>query len=97
LQEELLRVNRKVLGDDHPVTVTTVHNPAATLMRQGDHGVAQLQENVLQVSERTIAQDHPDALMAMENLGTTVGALGDLSAARISTSGPLRPTNAPSA
>jgi Tetratricopeptide repeat len=45
LQEPLLEMQKRVLGEEHPDTLLTMNNLALTLMAQGDYqGARQLQE-----------------------------------------------------
>ena len=54
------RRGRRVLGEEHPDTLTSMNNLAETLRAQGDHdGARQLQERVLEVRTRVLGEEHP--------------------------------------
>jgi Flp pilus assembly protein TadD len=63
LHERALNVRRRVLGDEHPDTLSTMNNLAATLSAQGDLAAAHdLQQRALDVSGRASGDEHPDTL-----------------------------------
>jgi hypothetical protein len=72
-------VRRRVLGEDHPDTLTSMNNLAETLRSQGDLGAARgLQEQVLTMRRRVLGEDHPDTLTSINNLAATLRSQGDL-------------------
>jgi len=83
LQEQVLEACRRLLGEEHPDTLTAMHSLALTRKYQGDlAGALQLQEQVLEARRRLLGEQHPDTLGAMANLAATVYAQGDLAGAR---------------
>jgi hypothetical protein len=57
---------RKVLGEDHPLTLTTMNNLATTRRNLGDlDGARQLQEQVLAGRRRVLGDDHPETLTSI--------------------------------
>ena len=75
LEEEVLQKRRRILGDDHPDTLTAMNNLALTYWRQGRTGeAAALEEEVLQKRRRILGDDHPDTLTAMGNLARRTGS-----------------------
>jgi Tetratricopeptide repeat/NB-ARC domain len=83
LQEQVLAVSRRVLGEEHPDTLGSMHNFAETLRAQGDlAGARALQEQVLAVSRRVLGEEHPDTITSMSSLAVTLDAQGDLAGAR---------------
>jgi tetratricopeptide (TPR) repeat protein len=83
LYERVLDARRRILGADHPDTLVSMSNLAATLFAQGDlAGARALQEQELETCRRIQGPDHPDTLTSMNNLAGTMRALGDLLAAR---------------
>ena len=83
LQEQVLDLSRRVLGPEHPDTLTSMNNLALTLQAQGDlAGARGLQEQVLDLSRRVLGAEHPDTLRSMSNLAGTLQAQGDLAGAR---------------
>jgi hypothetical protein len=80
---QALAVRRRVLGEDHPDTLTSMNNLAETLRSQGDLGAARrLQEQALAVRRRVLGEDHPDTLTSMNNLALVLYNQSDLGAAR---------------
>ncbi len=70
-------------GDEHPDTLTSMGNLAATLRAQGDYsGARELEERVLEVSQRVLGAEHPNTLTSMGNLALILKAQGDYSGAR---------------
>ncbi len=83
LFEQVLAVHRRVHGQDHPDTLTSMNNLANTLQAQGDlSGARNLHEQDLAVCCRVLGEDHPDTLTSMSNLASTLRAQGDLTGAR---------------
>jgi tetratricopeptide (TPR) repeat protein len=82
-EQKALAVRRRVLGDDHPDTLTAMGNLAQTLYAMGDLvGARRYQEQTLDGLKRVLGDDHPDTLTAMGNLAGTLKAMGDLVGAR---------------
>jgi tetratricopeptide (TPR) repeat protein len=83
LLEQALAGCHRVLGDDHPATLTTMNNLATTRRSLGDlQGVRELLEQVLDASRRLLGPEHPDTLESMNKLGETRHDLGELDGAR---------------
>jgi tetratricopeptide (TPR) repeat protein len=83
LHEQALTGLRRVLGDDHPDTLTSMNNLAMTRRAFGDaDGARDLHEQALAGRRRVLGQDHPDTLHSMNNLAATRRELGDLQGAR---------------
>jgi bacterioferritin-associated ferredoxin len=58
LEEQVLEARRRVLGEEHPDTLTAMNNLAQTLGAQGDHGAGRkLQEQVLEARRRVLGQE----------------------------------------
>ena len=69
---------RRVLGDEHPSTLTSADNLAATRWAQGDHaGARALHEEVYATLRRVLGDEHPDTLTSANNLAATRQALDD--------------------
>ena len=63
MQRGVLAVRRRVLGADHPDTLTTANNLAISLSHQGKHAEAEeMLREVLAVQKRMPGADHPDTL-----------------------------------
>jgi hypothetical protein len=69
MQRELLDLQRRVLGPEHPNTLATMNNLANTLDDQGKHAEAeQMQCELLDVQRRVLGPEHPHTLATMNNL-----------------------------
>jgi tetratricopeptide (TPR) repeat protein len=72
-----------VLGAEHPDTLTSIGNLAATLQAMGDLPRARaMQEQVLVTHQRVQGAEHPATMTSMNNLASTLQAMGDLHGAR---------------
>ena len=83
LQEHLLNAYRQVSGEDHPDTLTAMHDLALTLFRLGSLARARgFQERLFEARRRVSGEDHSDTLGSMGNLALTLFAQGDFVGAR---------------
>jgi tetratricopeptide (TPR) repeat protein len=83
LQQRVLEVRTRVLGEKHPDTLTAMNNLAGTLSAQGDHpGARRLQERVLEAMTRVLGEEHPATLTSMSNLAHTLREQGNRTGAR---------------
>ena len=83
LFEEVYATWRRVLGDEHPDTLTSANNLAETRRAQGDHaGARALHEEVYATRRRVLGDEHPDTLTSANNLAETRYAQGDHAGAR---------------
>jgi Flp pilus assembly protein TadD len=79
----VLEARKRLQGDEHPDTLTSMNNLAGTLKAQGDlPGARRLQEAVLKAMKRLLGDEHPDTLGSMSNLAITLQGQGDLLGAR---------------
>ncbi|KAJ5656588.1 hypothetical protein N7507_008538 [Penicillium longicatenatum] len=77
LNEQLLKIRKRVLGEEHPETLTTMGNLASTYWSQGRWQDAErLEVQVLEISRRILGEEHPDTLTSMTNLVSTYQKLG---------------------
>src|SRR5260221_7868574 len=82
VEREILQSTERVLGSDHPETLSAMNNLAQTLYAQGDLARAyELQERVVEAMARLLGKEHPDTLTSMNNLAQTLYAQGDLAGA----------------
>ena len=87
---------KRVLGDHHPDTLTSLNDLADIRRILGDfQGARQLFEQTSAARRRVLGDNHPETLWSMYNLAETRRALGDLQALTSCTSRPGR--TAPSA
>ena len=78
-----LEIINRILGDEHPVTLSSMGNLAWTLQAQGDYaGAREMLEQVLKIRRRILGEEHPDTLTSMGNLAEVLRDQGDLSGAR---------------
>jgi tetratricopeptide (TPR) repeat protein len=83
LGERVLEATARVLGEEHPTTLTVMNNRATTLWVQGNRAEARLlQERVLEATTRVLGEEHPATLRAMGNLAETLREQGDHAGAR---------------
>ncbi|MFF0768532.1 tetratricopeptide repeat protein [Nonomuraea wenchangensis] len=69
----------RVLGGDHPDSLTSRNNLASAYQSAGDLGRAiPLYEQTLADSERVLGGDHPDTLASRNNLASAYQSAGDL-------------------
>ena len=69
----------RVLGRDHPDTLTSQNNLAAAYRSAGNLTEAiPLYEKTLADRERVVGPDHPDTLISRSNLASAYGAAGNL-------------------
>jgi len=70
---------RRVLGEDHSLTLHSMNNLAETRRNQGDlDGAHQLHEQTLAARRRVLGDDHPDTLTSTNNLAAVRRELGEL-------------------
>jgi tetratricopeptide (TPR) repeat protein len=74
---EAVQTNEKVLGADHPDTLTSIANLASTYWDQGRWKEAEeLEVQVMETRKTKLGADHPDTLTSMHNLAFTLKAQG---------------------
>ena len=60
LQEQVLEARARLLGKEHPDTLTSMNNLAQTVQAQGDLARAhELQEQVVEAMARLLGKEHP--------------------------------------
>ena len=78
-----LNTMRRVLGEGHPDTLTSLSNLASILQDQGDLvGARRYAEEALDTRRRVLGQDHPATLTSLNNLASILQDQGDLVGAR---------------
>jgi DNA polymerase III delta prime subunit len=69
---EVMETRKRVLGDEHPDTLTSMANLAATYRNQGRWNEAEkLEVQVMETRKRVLGDEHPDTLRSMANLAST--------------------------
>ncbi len=75
--EQTYQFAEKVLGPDHPNTLTSVNNLGASYQAQGRYREAEpLFQRALAASEKVLGPDHPDTLTSFNNLAALYQAQG---------------------
>jgi tetratricopeptide (TPR) repeat protein len=81
--EVLVRGLRRILGEEHPSTLTAMNNLAEALSARGDYvGAQEIHEHVLAARCHVLGEEHPDTLTTKQNLATTLWAQGDYPSAQ---------------
>jgi tetratricopeptide (TPR) repeat protein len=69
---EEAETNKRVLGEEHPQTLTSMGNLASTYTNQGRWKEAEeLEVQVLETKKRVLGEEHPETLISMGNLAST--------------------------
>ena len=68
----MVETSKRVLGDEHPDTITSKANLASTYWNQGRWGEAEtLQSEVVETSKRVLGDEHPSTITRKANLAST--------------------------
>jgi hypothetical protein len=71
LQEQALGMRRRVLGEEHQDTLTSMNNLALTLWALGNLPAAcALEEKMLEISQRVLGEEHPYTVTSRDNLAS---------------------------
>jgi tetratricopeptide (TPR) repeat protein len=82
LYRRALEARERVLGTEHPNTLTSLNNLAALLDSTGDYAAAEpLCRRALEARERVLGAEHPDTLNCLNNLAALLDSKGDYAAA----------------
>ena len=77
--QRALTGRQRILGEDHPSTLTSRNNLAGAYRAAGELGRAiPLYEQTLTDRQRVLGQDHPDTLTSRNNLAGAYQSAGDL-------------------
>ena len=69
---QVMNMRKKLLGAEHPDTLTSMGNLAGTYHNQGRWNEAeQLQVQVMEMRKKLLGAEHPDTLRSIENLALT--------------------------
>jgi len=83
LQESLVKVASRVLGEKDQATLTMKNNLASILRESGELVAAQrLQEELVEARTEALGAEHQETLNAINNLAVTLAARGELKEAR---------------
>jgi tetratricopeptide (TPR) repeat protein len=77
LEVQVMQTTKRVLGDEHPDTLTSMANLASTYRKQGRWTEAEeLNVQVMQARMRVLSDEHPDTLTSTANLALTYSDQG---------------------
>jgi len=72
LFNQVVETRKRVLGTEHPSTLTSIANLASTYWSQGRWKEAEeLDVQVIETKKKVLGQEHPDTLTSMANLAST--------------------------
>ena len=78
LFQQALQIFKKVLGPEHPATVTSLNNLAELYDHMGDYAKAEpLLQQVLQIRQKVLGPEHPDTALSLNNLALLYYEMGD--------------------
>ena len=70
MHQRTLTLQEKVLGLEHPETLTSMNNLGLVLSRQGKYAEAEdMLQRTLTLKEKVLGLEHPSTLTSMDNLG----------------------------
>lgn len=77
LDKKVVGTSKRVLGEEHPSTLSIMGNLASTYWKQGRWTEAEeLDKQVMETSKRVLGEEHPSTLITMANLALTWKSLG---------------------
>jgi len=72
LEVRVVETTKRVLGEEHPDTLSSMANLASTYWNQGRWKEAEeLQVRVMETTKRVLGKEHPDTLTSIANLAST--------------------------
>ncbi|KAI1275681.1 kinesin light chain 1, partial [Xylaria sp. FL0933] len=78
IYRRVLGAEERVLGKDHPNTLTTLHNLALALWGQGEYEEAEkFYRQVMEAQERVLGKEHPSTLTTLHNLALALFDQGE--------------------
>ena len=79
LDVQVMDMRKKLLGEEHPDTLTSMANLASTYRNQGRWNEAEkLFVKVMDMRKKLLGEEHPDTLTSMANLASTYRNQGRL-------------------
>jgi tetratricopeptide (TPR) repeat protein len=77
LYQEALRIQRKVLGPEHPDTANSLDNLAGLYQAMGEYAKAEpLRHEALRIRQKVLGPDHPETAVSLNNLGELYRTMG---------------------
>jgi Flp pilus assembly protein TadD len=72
LMVQVMETTKRVLGEEHPYTLTSIANLAFIYSKQGRWKEAEsLEVQVMETTKRVLGEEHPHTLTSMSNLAST--------------------------
>ncbi|KAF1976246.1 hypothetical protein BU23DRAFT_597114 [Bimuria novae-zelandiae CBS 107.79] len=68
---QVMETRKRVLGDEHPSTLTSMASLASTYRNQGRWKEAELEVQMMETRKRALGDEHPSMLTSMANLAST--------------------------
>ena len=79
IHRHVLEARLATLGEEHPLTISSINNLAVTLSAQQEYGeAADLYRRGLELSRRVLGEEHPRTVATTGNLGLALAQLGQL-------------------
>ena len=70
LDAQVMELRKKLLGAEHPDTLTSIANLASTYKSQGRwNEAAQMEVHVMDMRKKLLGAEHPDTITSMANVG----------------------------
>jgi tetratricopeptide (TPR) repeat protein len=77
MNRQALQLGKRVLGKDHPDTLTSINSFAESLRQRGKYTEAEtMHRQTLLLKERVLGKDHPDMLTSISNLANSLRQRG---------------------
>jgi tetratricopeptide (TPR) repeat protein len=77
MHRRALKAREKVLGREHPSTLTSVDNLGLVLSSQGKYEEAEaMHRRALKAREKVLGHEHPSTLISVDNLGLVLSSQG---------------------
>jgi tetratricopeptide (TPR) repeat protein len=71
-------IRRRVLGEQHPDTATSLHNLAGLYYLMGDYAKAEpLYRQALEINKKVLGENHPSTATGLHSLGLLYKSMGD--------------------
>ncbi len=72
LYEQVIKINKELLGEDHPNTATSLDNLAVIYSNQGFYEKSEsFHKQALDIRKKTLGENHPDTAKGLNNLAGT--------------------------
>ena len=77
LAKESLELRRKVLGEEHPDTISSTNNLAGCINHQGRYAEAEpMYRQALELQRKVLGEEHPDTIRSTNNLANCIKRQG---------------------